>query len=402
MPGFEYLDKTGVILPDTADLLAAVQAEYRAVFGDDLSVDSETPQGTLIASETQARADVLRMLAELANQVNPDVSGGRFLDSLCALLGLERNAATRTFVPSVIVTGQPQTVVRAGTRARTEAGFIFQSVNSVQLDNLGAGVVDFAAVDLGATPCPANTLTTIVDAVLGLETITNTTAGVVGTDEQSDESLRSLRRATLARQGISVSEAITSALYDPAVGVRSLQFRENVTNAAAVIDGINLVAHSVWVCAHGGADADVALALLSNKTAGADWNGAVTVDVVDEYSGQTYAVAFDRASPVPFLVRITARRGSYTGNVADAVRNSVMDYVDGEIPGERGFVVGGGVSPFEISGAVTSQTPGVYVSNVEILRPSEPGGGSWRAEEYQVSLNEVPTLQASSITVIEL
>jgi len=401
MAGYNYIDKTGVIIPDTADLLAQVQQEYRTAFGDDLSVDPETPQGVLITGETAARSDVVRMLAELANQVNPDVSGGVFLDALCALLGLERAVATRTFVPGVAMTGQPQTVVPAGVRARSAGGALFRSVGAVRLNDAGNGAVDFEAVDLGAVPAPANSIVSIIDAVLGWETVNNPNAGILGTDEQSDESLRLLRRQTLARQGISVSEAVTSAVY-ALPGVRSLQYRENTSDSPATIDGIAMVAHSVWVCVYGGTDADIALALLSNKTAGADWNGAVTVDVVDQFSGQTYPVKFERPTEVPFFFRVTVRRGTYTGDIQTAVRSSVVDYANGAIPGERGFVVGGAVSPFEVGGAVVSTLPGLFVANVEILRPDEPGGGSYRPEEYVLALDEVATVQSSSITVIEV
>lgn len=71
---------------------------------------------------------------------------------------------------------------------------------------------------------------------------------------------------------MSISEAITSALY-AAEGVKSLSFRENTANTTATIDGISMVAKSVYVCVDGGTDAAVAAALLANKTCGAAWNG---------------------------------------------------------------------------------------------------------------------------------
>lgn len=398
MPAYEFLTLTGTIVPDTSDLLAEVQAEFRAGLGADLSVDPETPQGVLITGEVQSRAAAAANNAALANQINPELAGGRFLDALCALLGLPRDPETRTLVRDVNVFGQPGAVIPAGSRARTAGGALFAATGTTILSVAGAGTTDFLAVDGGPIPCGPGDLLQIVDAILGWETVFNPTAGLIGTDVQSDESLRLLRRLTLARQGLATPEAIISALYDTP-DVRSLQFRENIGAAPATIDGILIGAHSIWVCVDGGTDEAVALALLSNKTAGAGYTGAVTVNVVDASSGQTYPVDFDRPTVVDMLVRVTARRGTYVGDLYALIQNAVLDYAEGRIPGEQGFVVGGSVSPFEIAGAIGVRAAGVFVVKVEVAPVST---GIYQTDEYPIALDEVPTVAAGSITLVEV
>ena len=87
---YEFKTDTGVIVPDTADIKAAVEREYKAALGDDLDTSPATPQGRLIAAETDARAAVLRFCALMANQINPDIASGTFLDAVAALSGIER------------------------------------------------------------------------------------------------------------------------------------------------------------------------------------------------------------------------------------------------------------------------------------------------------------------------
>jgi len=396
--GYRYVELTGVIVPDTADVRAEVEAEFRQAFGQDLRVTPDTPQGVLITGETRARSDVLAFNATIANQINPDLAGGVFLDALCAMLGLFREAATRTLVRDVTVTGQPGTPLPAGIRARTAAGDLFQSVGGVTLDGTGTATVDFQAVDTGPIPCAVGALNTVVDMVLGWETVLNAFEGSPGVAEESDESLRQRRRVTLARQGISTVEAQVSDLY-AVPNVRSLQYRENIAATTQVIDGITMVAHSVWACVDGGLDLDIATSLLNNKTDGAAWNGAVSVPVLEPFSGQTYTVLFDRPDLIPVLVRVTVRRGTTTIDLQTAVRDAVMAWANNVIPGEQGLAVGVPVSPYEIAGAVSISIPGLFVAKVEVALAST---SIYQPTELAVALNELATLTSSSITVVEL
>jgi uncharacterized phage protein gp47/JayE len=397
---YKYVTTTGVVVPDTSALKATVEAEWRAALGDDLAVTSDTPQGVLIAAETAARAEVLRTNAAVANQINPNLSGGVFLDALCALLGLERATATRTLVRAVTLTGVPSTPVPAGVLAKTAAGDLFESVGAVSIGGGGTVTVDFQSVEVGSVPCAIGALSEVVDSVLGWETVNNTTAGEPGTNEQSDESLRDLRRRTLARQGISTVEAIVSDV-SAVPNVRSMQFRENIGAAPAVIDGIAMAAHSVWACVDGGTDAAIAWALFANKTNGAAWNGAVSVDVLEPYSGQTYNVLFDRPTAVPMIARVTVRKGSSLVDAQVTVRDAIVAYANGELDGERGFVVGGNVSPFELAGAVAQQVPGLFVAKVEVATAAG-GPGTYQTTEVAIALNQLASISTGDVTVVEV
>jgi uncharacterized phage protein gp47/JayE len=321
-----------------------------------------------------------------------------FLDALCALSGLQRAAATVTVVSGVTLAGVPGTVIPTGTRARTAAGDVFALAATATLGSGGTATGDFLAVQTGPVPCLAGQLTQIVDGVLGWETVTNPVAGVPGADLQSDESLRSLRRVTLALQGQGTTEAITSRLF-ALDGVRSLTIRVNKTNATAVIDGVSVRYHSVWTCVDGGTADDIAGALLSAVDTGGGFSGSVIVNYTDPFSGQVYEVRFERPTPVPVLLRVTVRRGLFVGPVTETVQDAVEAYAAGELPSERGFVVGAAVSPFEVAGAVSVRAPGLFVTKVEVAPTST---GVYQTDELPIAIDEIATVTTSSITVIEL
>lgn len=396
---YEYVISTGVIVPDTAALLVDVQGEYKGVFGQDLIVTPDTPQGVLITAEALARAQLVNNNAAVANQINPNIAAGNFLDAILALMGVQRTPASQTVVPGVTLTGVSNTTISAGVKAQTAAGDQFASLSTVVIGLDGTATVDFAAVQFGPITCGANDLNLIVTNVLGWETVNNTNAGIVGSSTQSDQQARAYRNNTLAFQGVSLAEAITSALYN-VTGVTSLTFQENIAATTQTINTISMVAHSVWACVRGGSDLDVAAALLENKSSGAAWNGGTTVNVVEPASGQTYAVKFDRPTEVPISVRVT------TNGDSSAVVQAILDYAAGliEISGTngvqsnvQGFVVGSDVSPFELAGAIMSENPGIFLNKVEVSYSSSI---SWTTDTLAIAINQLATTTAGQISVI--
>jgi uncharacterized phage protein gp47/JayE len=362
---YNYIESTGTVVADTGANLQDVQAEYKATFGADLIVTPDTPQGVLISAETETRTSVSENNANLANQINPNLAGGIFLDAIWALTGGARKPATRSTISAVNLTGSVGTIIPSGSLAKTITGQEFETISPVTINGFGLASVDFQSVLTGPIAANANTLTQIVSGVLGWETVTNPNSAVLGQDTESDGESRQRRRETLALQGRSTSEAIYGNIRDVS-GVTSLQFRENVTGATQIIDGVSLVEHSTWVCVDGGLNVDVAIAYLEGKSAGSDFNGAVLVPIIAPGSGQTIVVKFDRPTLIPVRVRVTARVTTAVSDPTTTITNAVLDYAAGEINGEAGFVVGGSVSPFEIASAINYVQSGLYITLVEV------------------------------------
>ena len=191
---------------------------------------------------------------------------------------------------------------------------------------------------------------------------------------------------------MSVAEAVVSRVLS-IPEVRSMSFRENTAATTQTIDGISMVAHSIYACVEGGSDADVAQALYETKTAGAGYNGSQTVSVTDPYSGQITSVKFDRPTQIPILVRVTVKQTAL--DAQNIVRDAIMDYVNGDLPGGMGLKVGDDVYPFEFSGAINQVQPPLIVTNIEI----STDGATWSTAPLTVGLDEVATLQRSAITV---
>lgn len=386
MANYEYVSSLGVIVPDTAELRDDVISEWKEAFGADLVTDPETSQGVMITAEVESRDSVVRNNAAVANQINPDQAGGVFLDGLWALTRGTRRSATRSLITGAVLGGQSGTIVPAGSLASVETtDDLFRTTGAVVIGAGGTVTANLESVETGPIPCGAGQLVNVATSVLGWETITNPSAAVLGRDEESDISARRRRRQTLALQGVALPEAIVSRVY-AVDGVRSVVFRENITSTTQVIDGVSMIPHSIFVGVFGGTDADIAQALLETKSLGAGWNGNTTVNILEEYSEQTYNVTFDRPDTIDIFVRVTA---VYNGvDAATIVPDAIQAYADGELEGEDGFVIGGDINPFEIAGAINQVEPRIFVTLVEL----STDGATFSTSPISISIEEIGAL----------
>lgn len=394
MPAYDYITSTGVIVPDFATTLAEVQAEFRTIDGwADIDLSPETPQGALAVAEALRRDGIARNNAQLANQINPDIATGVFLDGLMALMGSKRIAATYSIIYGVQLTGRPSTIVPAGSIA-TDGQNEWRSLQTVVIPPSGVISADFQATETGAIACPAHGLNTIAQSVLGWETVDNPNPAILGRSVESDVKARRRRADTLALYGAESVEAIISALYD-LPDVRSVSFWENYTSSTIVKDGISLVPHSMYLCIDGGDGDEIARTLKRVRGIGSGYNGSQTVTITDEITGQSYAVKFDRPTTIPLAVKVTVKQTLVDSQ--SIVPKLVQNWADGETLADVGCVVGRDVSPFEMAAAINEQEPGVYIRKIEL---SDDGGTTWSTAIYPVLINELAVIQAASVTVV--
>ena len=391
---YQFDNQTGVIVADESATLSDVQQEYRDVFGATLDVRQTSPQGKLIGAETLARNGVAQNNTSVANQINPSLSEGVFLDALAALLGVIRQGAQHsTFSVAPTVTGVSGTVIPAGARASTANGDLFETTTTVTIGATNSAQVQFRSVETGAISAPINSLTNIETAILGWETVDNSAAATLGRPQESDLSLRTRRQESVGGNARVGPAAVIAALR-AVNGVRSITFRQNIRPVTASIDGISIPANTVYAVVDGGTDADIGQALLS-KIAGSDYLGDVEQSVVEPVSGQTYTVRHDRPDPVGVEIMVDAQVPTSVVSPVDTIRQSILDYAAGLIVPDPGFILGADVSPFEISAAINRRNPEITIRRVEV----GPKDGVTSTNTFPIAINQQATILETDITV---
>lgn len=313
MATYNFITETGVVIPDASAILTDVQQEFMEALGLPEIPDPSSAEGRMIDAEVTSRISVARNNALVANQLNPNLSTGVFLDSHLAFIGSRRDPAERSSADCLLA-GVPGTPIPAGQFAEDENRNLWQFASSVTLDGTGQATATFQAVEFGPITADPNTITKIVSGVVGWETITNPSEAVPGKLEQSDISARRQRLLELGKNARSNSYAIIAAV-SALEGVSGVRFLENFKSTTETLSNVELAPHSTWLCVEGGVDAQIAEAYYTSRTAGSGFNGDVTVNYTDPYSKQI----------IPVELNIECEHGDHRDqHLRDDAQNNVM------------------------------------------------------------------------------
>ncbi|AUG84965.1 hypothetical protein MAELSTROM_46 [Pseudoalteromonas phage Maelstrom] len=389
---YNYISLNGVIVPNTSTIKTEVEAEWRAIAGEDATIDPSSFEGRLIDAATTSRINVARNNSEVANQLNPDMANGTFVDAHLSFVGGARDGKEQSTV-ELTLTGIVGTNILAGSFVEDDNQELWFLVSDTIIGAGNTVTASFRSVNYGPISADAGSITKIISGVVGWETVDNAAAATLGKIEQSDVSAKRQRRLELGANTRSVAESVISAVYK-LEGVNGIQFRENYTNATAVIDGITLIAKSSWLCVDGGVTEEIAEAYYNNRW-GTDFNGAVEYVYIDPISGQNPTVKFDRATDAPIECKIQARVNASQNAISD-IKAAIIAYAIGDLEGEDGFSLGLDASPFEVAGAVNAQLPNVFVKKCELALL----GGTLSTDTIDIDINEKATITENDIEVI--
>lgn len=394
---YEYVTSSGLIVPDTSTVLDQVTQDFKNALGQDLDTTPETPQGRLIQLMTDYRVNTLAINALNGNQINLRYATGRFLDAIGSFYGIKRIYATSTRVLAT-VTGTANTVIPQGSQAQTTAGDIFYAENNITIGVNGTATGYFLSLEKGKIPCELNTLTQIVNAVLGWETINNSTSPALGTDVETDTDFRA-RIQNSKYSGISLLESIKTRISQ-VDNVRSLWAYDNYTNASITYEGVSIPAHSICVIVDGGISSEVAKALFEVKTGGTGYTAitgqSVQETVIDGAFGVPYTVTFNRPEVIDFKIAVQVKNINYSGSdLISDVKQAIINWANGLIAGVDGLKIGQDVSPFEISAAISDQIPEIYVKSCQIALLE----GVLGTNELTFTISQVGQILTSNITV---
>lgn len=378
----DVLNEDGLTLKTLTDIIDDLETDLKAIYGDDINIDADSPDGQAINIFAQAAIDLREVLQSIYASMDPNQAQGVVLDQRVALNGIQRNAGTFTVVPVIITVDRSVSLVGMDDKSEStdipsgvytikdNAGTQFVLLDSVTL-SAGSTTVDFRAANIGAVEVSVGSLTTPVTVIAGVVSVNNTSGATTqGVDEETDTQLRIRREKSLAIVATGYLDSIEAALL-AVDGVTEAVVYENYTDTT---DGDGIPPHSIWAIVEGGTDADIAAILYAKKTAGAGFLGDEEVDVERTY-GRTYPVKFDRATDEDLYVRFSV---SLPGGVidTDALAADIVENVTWELGADAvGSVLTAYVmslnSRYQVSAMEVSKDDATYL---EIVSPTSKGG----------------------------
>src|SRR6267154_6816292 len=271
----------GLELPTESEILAGVMADYNAAFGGNLNPGLETPQGQLASSTAAVIADADATFAEFVNQVDPDTADGFMQDAIARIYFLDRSPGAPTVVQCLCV-GSFGVVIPAGAQAQDTSGNRYVCTEAGTIPVGGSITLPFANVVNGPVPCPANTLTSIYQAIPGWDTINNVSGGTLGANVETRAEFEFRRQNSVALNARGSLPSIYAAVF-ALPGVLDVYATENVTSAPVDVGSTDftLSPHSLYVAVVGGEAQAIGEAIWNKKDVGCDYNGNTTVTVED-------------------------------------------------------------------------------------------------------------------------
>lgn len=388
---------TGVVAPSASEIKTDIEQMFVAIWPD-IDLDSASPQGQLIMSLTSIIMEKNTQMMELinafnpANAVNNEESGNMWQDAIGGIYLLQRQQATKTVVRAYI-TGTPNTVLKAGVQAISENGDLFSLITTSTIGADGTLTADFQADVAGAIECPANALDRIYTQVNGWDTITNVSAGIIGTEVENRESFENRRKQTLGANATSTLDAVTSALIKTA-DVVDVIVRENDQETAQTIQGYSMLPHSMYAVVLGGVDVDIAKAICNQKSGGCQTQGQIQVSYTTEY-GSPVNIKFDRPTTQDISVLVKAQRTGYTpDNIETLVANAIINDVTGAGNNERLHI---GETLY--SSRLIDALNGLPIRIVDIEIENTEATPSTEKHKIDFNLNQMASIESDLITL---
>lgn len=297
----DELTATGLEVKSLPTLVTEITEGMQEIYGTDINVDQNSPDGQLINIFAQAGADLREVIVEVNAGFDPDQAVGVVLDQRCAINNIRRAGGTFTIQDIEIVTsatvtltgldGEFNNINGTGYTVQDNAGnqFILQDTTIL---TAGTNTLPFRSKAIGEVVPIVDTITNQVTVVLGVTSVNNPSAPtVIGQNQETDAQLRLRRQQSTAINSAGYLNGLLATILN-LDGVSEAAIFENVTNS---VDSDGIPAHGIWLIVEGGANTDIANTLYGKKSAGCNMKGDVTVTITTP-SGAFFNAKFDRPS----------------------------------------------------------------------------------------------------------
>lgn len=328
------------------------------------------------------------------------------LDRVARLLGVTRRDDSFSLV-TVEIAGTPATLVPAGTRVQYNAT---GSIWSVQADATigGGGTIEAVLVadDAGALEVIAPGTTshwTILDTVVGFDSVQAIEQTLVGAARETDAELRARMAVEAYRRGQGPQNAIRAAVTQ-VTGVTYVGVWESQALAATDTDANGIPARSINVVVEGGDSDEVAEAIQASRAGGIRLfglpGGTLVSTTIELSNGSPVLVQFNRVDDIEIWLDVeittSTSEGTPPPDVDDLVAAILLE------AGPALFDIGDDVLPWKLEQRVgDEEIPGI--DDVRVTLSYDDGAlDAYTRAKRAISIRERSTFDAARITVTEV
>lgn len=344
------LTPQGYVADKMTDIFDAFISGLKGIYGDDILVDADDPDGQFAGILAQMRADVEGVILAIYQANDPDNATGAWLEQKVAYAGLTRREASYSYLRDVLLVGTAGVKLGAGVLVKDSTGEQWLTQTAVTFGDDGTAVADFQSQDLGQYSVAAGSKLTIVTITDGWDSATTQNASELGYEEETDPQLLSRFYVSRSKPSVNAVDSTVGDLY----ALPDVKSVTPLVNTGDTIDDNGTNPHTVRYIVDGGDNTAIAQAILDNWP-GTGLQGSITVTLNRKISGRQVDISFDRPAPVDMQAQIiVGRRQNFTAVDTDGIAADIV---------AMEFATGVSVYQDDLIDTV-KQTPGVYVKSM--------------------------------------
>lgn len=391
------IDATGLQVNSASTILANLITAYQAIYGSQINVSANSPDGQSLIILSQMMADQLQVLIQVNNTFSISSAFGVLLDQRVAMSGLTRNAGSYTeayvlvtATTALTLPGQDVLASNPGASVFTvadQSGNQFQLAQSYTFAGAGSQSLAFYAVTLGQIETTPNTITTIITVTPGIASVNNptTASDVQGLSEETDPELKIRQGNSYYLQAVGPADSIRAAILN--IPAADCYVAENDTGST----NLGVPAHGLWIIvnAGGATAAQIGQAIYAKKNAGCALTGAQTYSVTRP-QGNTFLAQWDNALSEALYIQATLYP-QIPGQTFDVVADGIA------LAAALSFKLGQSPVAGNIVTAMTAIEPLANLGNVQIATSSS---GPWQQILTPSSFQYFFVPTAATITLV--
>jgi len=344
-----YVSSSGLTLQSLTDIITELENGFKAIYGTDINVTANSPDGQMINLFAQAKMDILDCINSVYNSFSPSVASGIVLDQRVALNGLIRSAATYTTVVMNIVATKVVTLIGQDNGVLTPFTVADPAGNPFYLQYGATGVtgtnsLTFISSLPGAVEVVANTLTKITTPLSGVTSATNPSRALnQGIAEESDTDLRLRRSKSVANPSSGYLDGLIGGLLAIPNVLHALVY-ENIGPTA---DANNIPGHSIWpvidyigpsgatgatgVIGVTGAQTAIATEIYNRRNSGCGMTGSVTENIL-QVNGFYIPIKYSYVNYQNLHIHLTITSLNILHTIDETfIKNSIANTINYEI-----------------------------------------------------------------------
>jgi uncharacterized phage protein gp47/JayE len=368
-------------VPTLQEIINRRVTEKQIIYGGDINLDSDTPDGQDLNIQAQMEADISEILTDYFNGLKVDNAMGQELDNLANFKGLKRLGGTYTIIPITVVTNRDVSL-ETSFKIQDSSNNVFY-LQSPAILEAGTHILNFVSEAIGNINPPTNTLNEIVTVTLGVVSVNNENNPLyVGVEEEDDYTFRNRVKTSSIIGGKGGVDNIRSTILQ-VDGVIDCQIDSNRTN---VVNENGTPAHYNWIVVNGGKDEDIANAIYSTINGGVGMKGNVVVPVTTEQN-TLELITFDRpqAEYIYITFHVTARESDVIIDLSE-----LKQYLISNFKSKVNYIVDNN----QILSLLINYREGIYLySNCMISKD----GTNWQVIAKNTLFNNYFSLSADNI-----